>query len=115
MDDSLLANFQSAFTVGGEVLDTWAPHPHYSLYKQKREGYGNQEARRMKLLEEQRSRRKNYADLARRVVEGDGWKEEEDGMEEGGFDEVDAAMQVRAVYLYLRQHGNCARGTCREE
>ena len=98
MDDSLLAEFQSALFVSSEVLDTRTPHPHYTLYKQRREGYGDQEVRRRKLLEEQKTRRRDFADHARKIVEGKGWEEEEesggDRMEEGGFDEVDDSMQV---------------------
>lgn len=103
MDDSLLAEFQSAFSVSCEVNDTHAPHPHYALYKQKREGYGDQESRRKRLLADQRSRRNDLADYARRFAEGELWEEEMDDKDEGseGFDEVDTeqtageAMQVR--------------------
>lgn len=88
MDDTLLAEFQSTFLIGGEVLTTHGPHPHYTLYKQRGNGFGSQELRRKKFLEEQKTRRRNYADYARRVVEGD-LLEEDDNMEEGAYDEVD--------------------------
>ena len=89
MDDSLLAELQS-FSVGTVINDTKAPHPHYALYKQKREGYGDQEARRKKLLREQKLRREDYADYVRRIVNKEAWEEmEEEEEEEGGFDEVD--------------------------
>ncbi len=94
MDDSLLAEFQSTFSVSDNFLDKWSPHPHPSLYKQKREGYGSQGARRTKLLEEQKTRRRNYADYARRVVAGETWEEDGEDMEEEGLDEVDAGNQV---------------------
>ena len=92
MDDSVLAQFQSTFLIGGEVHENARPlHPHYTLYKAKGEAYGNQEARRRLFLEEQQKRRRNYADHARRIAEGEISEEESDdgGMEEGGFDEVD--------------------------
>ena len=93
MDDSLLAQFQSSL---GEIHDSFRPlHPHYTLYKAKGEGYGNQEARRRRFLEEQQNRRRDYADHARQIAEGGDIMEEDsdDGaMEEGGFDEVDAAQ-----------------------
>lgn len=92
MDDSLLAEFQSTFLIGGDVVsNTHGPHPHYTLYKQRGVGgaFGSQEERRKKFLEEQKDRRRNYADYARRVVEGDLSGEEDDEMEEGAFDEVD--------------------------
>ena len=86
MDDSLLVSF----SVGTVINDTKAPHPHYVLYKQKREGYGDQETRRKKLLREQKLRREDYADYVRRIVNKEAWEEmEEEGEEERGFDEVD--------------------------
>lgn len=70
------------------MVTAHGPLPHRSLYKQRGDGFGSQEARRKKLLEEQKVRRRNYADYARRVVEGD-LLEEDDEMEEGAFDEID--------------------------
>ena len=96
MDDSLLAEFHSVFSVTGEVNDTRRPHPSFSsLYKQKRAGYGDQEARRRRALQEQKRRRRDYADYARKLVEGEEWEEEMEE-EEGGRDEVDheQAMKV---------------------
>lgn len=104
MDDSVLAQFQSTFLIGGEVHENARPlHPHYTLYKARGEAHGNQEARRRAFLEEQQQRRRNYADHARKIAEGDLSEEEsEDGMEEGAFDEVDApeAMETAKVVLY---------------
>lgn len=89
MDDSLLAELQS-FSVGTVINDTKAPHPHYALYKQKREGYGDQEARRKKLLRQQKQRREDYADYVRRIVNREAYEEMEEEEEEGGgFDEID--------------------------
>ena len=88
MDDALLAEFQSTFLIGGDVVTAHGPIPHRSLYKQRGDGFGSQEARRKKFLEEQKVRRRNYADYARRVVEGD-LLEEDDEMEEGAFDDID--------------------------
>ena len=112
MDDSLLAELQS-FSVGTVINDTKAPHPHYALYKQKREGYGDQEARRKKLLRQQKLRREDYADYVRRIVNREAWEEMEEE-EEGGFDEVDKGdskedgMQVCEIscrdHVVLRSH-----------
>lgn len=89
MDDSLPTEFQSAFSISGEVNNIRAPHPHYTLYKQKRDGFADQEVRRRRLLEGQRARRRDYADYARRIAVGE--VIEEDEMDEGGgYDEVDA-------------------------
>lgn len=73
------------------MTNTHCPHPHYALYKQRGAGgaFGNQEERRKKFLREQKARRRNYADYARRVVEGDLSGEEDDELEEGAYDEID--------------------------
>ena len=91
MDDSVLQQFQSTFLLSGEIHDTKTPHPHYSLYKPKREGYGSQEARRKTFLEKQKSRRRDFADMARKIADGCevSGEESEDEMEEGCKDEVD--------------------------
>ena len=95
MDDFLLAELQT-FSVGGDINDTKAPHPHYALYKQKREGYGDQEARRKKLLRQQKTRREDFTDYVRRIVDGEGWEEMEEE-DVGGFDEVDTAEDAMQV------------------
>ena len=90
MDDSLLAEFHAVFSVSGDVNSPSRPHPNYSsLYKYKREGFGGQEARRRRLLEQQRSRRRNYVDYVRKIAEGETWEEEMEEEGEGGGDEVD--------------------------
>ena len=110
MDDQLLAEFHSIFTVGGDVNDPRRPHPNYSsLYKQKRNGYGDQEARRRRLLEEQKTRRKKNADYARRIVEGEEWEEE---MEEEDWDEVDAGESME-VSLPVTLGGSAYASTVR--
>ena len=78
-----MAGFQGAFSVAVDPYDPSRPHPRFSQYKVKREGYGDQEARRKKALEEQCLRRKDFCDLSRRIVEGDLISDDE--MEEGGI------------------------------
>ena len=92
MDDSLLAELQSTLTCV-DVHSTYTPHPHYTLYKQHKDGYTNQEVRRKKILENQKARRRDMMDYARRIVEGEEGPDEEDLMEEGAFDEVDTTME----------------------
>ena len=90
MDDTILAEFQSTFLISGEVHDTHVQHPHYTLYKQKRDGFADQAARRRKMLEDQKSRRKDYANYVRKIIDGDELEEfEMDKGDEDGFDEVD--------------------------
>ena len=77
------------------------PHPTFSsLYKHKRAGFGEQETRRRRLLEEQRSRRRDHADYVRRIAEGEEWEEEmgeEELEEEIDPDQVDDASAADAV------------------
>lgn len=102
MDDALLAEFHAVFSVSGEANDPRAPHPHYTLYKQRREGYGDQAERRRQLLEKQRLRRRDFADYARRIAEGETWEEEE--KEEEGDDEVDAVTLKEKASVTLSGH-----------
>lgn len=83
--EDLLRGFQGTFSVTLDINDTSKPHPRFSDFKFKREGYGDQEFRRQKVMEDQKSRRRDYLDYARRVVEGEVFSDEEDNnMEEGG-------------------------------
>jgi len=106
MDDAVLAQFQSTFLIGGDVQDPRVHnHPHYALYKPKKEGYANQESRRKKFLEEQKTRRRDFADHARRIAEGDEITDESDEEMEGeGVDEVDTIEGT------TDQAGSCRRG-----
>lgn len=99
MDDSLLAEFQSTFLIGGEVSDSRGPHPHYSHYKSKKQSYGDPEARRKKFLAEQQNKRRDFADHARRLAEGEELLVETDEeMDEGEeMDEVDSSLSEREV------------------
>ena len=81
--DQLLQSFQGTFTVSLDQNDPNRPHPRLCEFKFKREGYGDQETRRQRLLKEQKSRRQDYADYARRIVEGEIYSD--DDMEEGGM------------------------------
>ena len=89
MDDALLAEFHTVFSVTGDVNAPTRPHPTFSsLYKQKRAGFGEQEARRRRTLEEQRARRRDYADYVRKIADGEEWEEEME--DEADEDEVDS-------------------------
>lgn len=100
MDDSLLAEFQSA-ALSVDVHSTYSPHPHYTLYKQHKDGYSNQEVRRQTMLARQKSRRRDFMDYTRRIVEGEECELTEDQMNEDDFDEIDATETVaQQVGLY---------------
>jgi len=58
-------------------------------------GYRDQACRK-KLLRQQKSRREDFTDCVRRIVDGEGWEEmEEENV--GGFDEVDTAEDAMQV------------------
>lgn len=80
--EDLLAGITDGLSVSSDPYDPSRPHPRLSQYKLKREGYADQEARRRKALEEQNTRRKDFADYARRIIEGELFSDDE--MEEGG-------------------------------
>jgi len=101
--ESVLELFQSKVLVSGEALDTVSPHPRYAFYKAKREGYGSQEERRKDFIEKQKTRKKNFADLARKLADGSEMSEEDESdedMDEGGGEGREDAKQVS-----LTDHG----------
>ena len=107
MDDSVLAQFESSFLISSEVNDPQRIYPHYYSYKSKKKVYTSQEERRAKFLEEQLSRRRNFADHARKIAEGGELSEveEDDGdVEETIADQVNTvcnggdSVQVRGDY-----------------
>ena len=101
MDDALIAGLQTA-TISTDVHSTYTPHPHYSQYKQHKDGYTNQEVRRRKILESQKSRRRDFMDYSRLIVEGVECEMPEDNDGEDGMDEVDAAVEAtkKTVCVY---------------
>ena len=103
MDDSLLAEFHSVFSVTGDVNAPTRPHPAFSsLYKQRGARHGEQEARRRRLLADQRVRRRDRADCVRRIAEGEEWEEEmeEEEEKEKEGDQVDSPP-VGGVSSYM--------------
>ena len=56
------------------------------------------EARRKKLLRQQKSRREDFTNYVLRIVDGEGWEEMEEE-KVGGFDEVDTAEDAMQVYV----------------
>ncbi|XP_028411813.1 snurportin-1-like isoform X2 [Dendronephthya gigantea] len=71
LSESLAASFQ----ISNNPNDTSSPHPRLSEYKIKPSNVPDQETRRRRILEEQKSRRSDRVNYARRLVE------EEDDME----------------------------------
>ena len=102
--ESVLELFQSKVLVSGEALDTSSTHPRYTLYKAKKEGYGSQEARRRAFIEEQKSRKKNFADLARKLADGSEMSEEDDSDEDmdecAGEDKNQVSLPECHVFMH---------------
>ncbi len=109
MDDALLAELQTA-SISGDVHSAYSPHPHYSQYKQHKDGYTNQEVRRRKILQSQKSRRRDFMDYSRLIVEGveceipEGDDVMDDVMEGGGVDEVDATVEATKKKVCVYSH-----------
>ena len=76
-------------TVSEEPNTTVAPHPRYSQFKQKSQGFGDQAHRRKELLKLQKEKRQKTFFQARGIIEGEIYEDDDmDGA--GGEDEVDA-------------------------
>lgn len=90
MTEELLVQLKGSLCVTEEKNDTTAPHPRFCQYKYRGESEGCQEARRKRLLEEQKSRRTNYVDYARRIAEGEELSSDEASDEMKDDDEVPA-------------------------
>ena len=80
--DELSKQFYGSFAVAEDPNDPARPHPRFSQYKLKQEGYGDQDARRKRMLEEQKDRRRDAIDFIRKIAEDQLW--EDDDMEEEG-------------------------------
>ena len=85
--EALTVSLQENVSITIDPLDTSRPHPRLTHFKQKREGYGDQEARRARILEEQRSRRRDLTDYARKIA----FEEYDDDMEDGGVHSYNCA------------------------
>lgn len=80
--DELSKQFYGSFAVAEDPNDPARPHPRFSQYKLKQEGYGDQDARRKRMLEEQKDRRRDAIDFIRKIAEDQ--LREDDEMEEEG-------------------------------
>ncbi|CAB4038349.1 Snurportin-1, partial [Paramuricea clavata] len=67
LSDSLASSFQ----ISNNPNDVSSPHPRLSEYKIKPSNVPDQETRRKRILEEQKSRRHDRVNFARRLVEED--------------------------------------------
>ncbi|KAK3558197.1 hypothetical protein QTP86_014011, partial [Hemibagrus guttatus] len=68
--DALTEALSSSFCVTREVNSTSAPHPRLAQYKSKYSAL-DQDERRRKFLQEQKEKRLNYVNHARRLADGD--------------------------------------------
>jgi len=89
MDELILKLGGDQLAVSQEPNTTIAPHPRYSQFKQKSEGFGDQAHRRRQLLKLQQEKRQKTFFQARGIVEGEIF-EDDDDMDGGDEDEIDA-------------------------
>ena len=80
--EELSKQFYGSFAVAEDPNDPARPHPRFSQYKLKQEGYGDQDVRRKRMLEEQKDRRRDAIDFVRKIAEDQLW--DDDDMEEEG-------------------------------
>ena len=89
--DDLVLQLAGNFHCATSPFSTSAPHPRLESYKQKGEGFGDQDKRRKKAIELQKKRRRDYIDLARRIADGEDVSESED---EEDRDSMDSSEKV---------------------
>jgi len=68
--EGLAETFAAQFTVSSDPNDTAAPHPRMVQYKVKPSNTPDQYLRRKRMLEEQKKRRRDIVNYARKLVEG---------------------------------------------
>ena len=88
MDELIAKLGGDQLAVSQEPNTTAAPHPRFSQFKQKSEGFGDQAYRRKELLKLQKEKRQKTFFQARGIIEGEIYEDDDmDG--DGGEDEVD--------------------------
>lgn len=92
--DDLADAFAGSFVVNNTPNDTNRPHPRFAQYKMKNSGGTNQEMRRARLLEHQRSKRDDLVNHARALATGD-FDEEKDDAEEEQEEDMDTSGELR--------------------
>ncbi|KAL4227737.1 hypothetical protein ACF0H5_013173 [Mactra antiquata] len=104
--DELAESLATSFSVSSNPNSTDAPHPRFSEYKRKVSN-SNQESRRKEILELQRSRRFDYANHARCLVE-DTWDGCDDFDDDDGEDNsMDTSSETkRKTYKPGRYYRN---------
>lgn len=101
--DDLAAQLAGSFSVTREPNQTSSPHPRYSQYKLKSTKH-DQESRRAKLLEIQKSRRFNFTNHVRKLTEGD-WSSQNDDDEEEEVEKEEEDSEEMEVEVRLRRPG----------
>ncbi|KAK3526428.1 hypothetical protein QTP70_025460 [Hemibagrus guttatus] len=109
--DALTEALSSSFCVTREVNSTSAPHPRLAQYKSKYSAL-DQDERRRKFLQEQKEKRLNYVNHARRLADGD-WtgtdsdEDEEEKQKSQQQDEAeDEGMEVEQRKKLPRHYAN---------
>ncbi|KAB5565929.1 hypothetical protein PHYPO_G00247150 [Pangasianodon hypophthalmus] len=109
--DALTEALSSSFCVTREANSTSAPHPRLAQYKSKYSAL-DQDERRRKFLQEQKEKRLNYVNHARRLADGD-WtgtdsdEEEEEKQKNQQQDETeDEGMEVEQRKKLPRHYAN---------
>ncbi|KAL6474637.1 hypothetical protein MHYP_G00181980, partial [Metynnis hypsauchen] len=108
--DALTQALSSSFSVSGEANSTSAPHPRLAQYKSKYSVL-EQSERRRRFLEQQKEKRLNYVNHARRLAEGD-WTggdsdDDEEKTQKSQQDEAeDEGMEIEQRKKLPRHYAN---------
>ena len=85
--DALTSQIGGSFRIASSPFSTSGQHPRLADYKAKGDGFGDLGRRRLKAIEAQKKRRRDYMDLARRIAEGDPVSESDDDNEDAAMDD----------------------------
>ncbi|XP_053405352.1 uncharacterized protein LOC123523052 [Mercenaria mercenaria] len=103
--DELTESLATSFSVSSDPNSTAAPHPRFAEYKRKTSN-ADQDSRRQAILEQQRNRRFDYANHARRLVE-DVWDDADDLDDNEGEETMDDTQApVKKSYKPGRYYRN---------
>lgn len=102
--DELAESLANSFAVSSDPNTTDAPHPRFSQYKQKSTG-SDQEGRRKAILDDQKSRRFNYANHMRRLVD-DRWEDTDELSDGDGEEDMEVTEKAKAFRRPGRYYQN---------
>ena len=99
--DQLAEALEGSFNVSNKVNDPTKPHPRFAQYKQKN-AVSNQEKRRARILEAQKSRRQDFLSIARNLASNEFEYDEEEDENESFNESMDTSDIVKKYKVRQR-------------